>query len=183
MQVATLSKQLLGFVDKAPLAMRDSDVGEVVNRAITLLGEKLKGVTIEKDYRHTGPVPCSPPFLCQVFVNLLDNAAQAVGPGGWIRISTETAARELVVVVADSGKGIDPTIQARLFEPFVSTKKQAHGTGLGLFTSRQVMDRHGGTIAYVAPASFRVALPLAAPPSGTRAPRSEGAFATLPETR
>lgn len=101
--------------------------------------------------------------LRQVFLNLIDNAVHAAGGQGqvWVRATANEAHVE--VTVEDSGKGIDPAIRARLFEPLVTTK--AKGIGLGLALVKRIVERHGGTIAY-APlekgARFVVRLPRAA---------------------
>ncbi|MGE5049482.1 MAG: protoglobin domain-containing protein, partial [Deltaproteobacteria bacterium] len=101
--------------------------------------------------------------LRQVFVNLIDNAVHAAGGQGqvWVRACATEAHVE--VTVEDSGKGIDPAIRARLFEPLITTK--AKGIGLGLALVKRIVERHGGTIEY-APlekgARFVVRLPRAA---------------------
>jgi two-component system, NtrC family, sensor histidine kinase HydH len=88
-----------------------------------------------------------PVQLRQVFVNLLENAVQAVGDGGGeVRLQARREGREVVVAVEDSGPGLDPAIRARIFEPLMTTK--ARGLGLGLSLVRRILERHGGSIAY-----------------------------------
>jgi signal transduction histidine kinase len=101
--------------------------------------------------------------LRQVFVNLIDNAVHAAGAQGEVWVRASAGHSEVEVTVEDSGKGIDPAIRARLFEPLITTK--AKGIGLGLALVKRIVERHGGSIAY-APlekgARFVVRLPRAA---------------------
>ncbi|WP_434300907.1 sensor histidine kinase [Corallococcus exiguus] len=113
--------------------------------------------------------------LRQVFVNLLQNAVQALGEREgevWLTADVpEAGVRRIRLVLEDSGPGLDPSIRARVFEPLMTTK--ARGLGLGLALVRRILERHGGGIAY-APAEagagpggarFVVELPLTLEPS------------------
>jgi two-component system, NtrC family, sensor histidine kinase HydH len=101
--------------------------------------------------------------LRQVFVNLIDNAVHAAGGQGQVWVRAKASEAHVEVTVEDTGKGIDPAIRSRLFEPLITTK--AKGIGLGLALVKRIVERHGGTIAY-APlekgARFVVRLPRAA---------------------
>lgn len=103
--------------------------------------------------------------LRQALVNLVDNAVHAVGEAGEVRVSGEVRGNELVLVVEDTGPGVDPAIRKRLFEPLITTK--AKGIGLGLALVRRIVERHGGVVAHEAPpaggARFVVRLPLGGP--------------------
>jgi len=109
--------------------------------------------------------------LNQVFLNLLKNAGEALGPaGGRIDVSLTRHAGELVVEVSDDGMGIRPDHLNRLFEPFFTTKDTGEGTGLGLSISRRIVAAHGGRIE-VASASgegtrFSVHLPISREAAG-----------------
>jgi len=87
----------------------------------------------------------------QVILNLLVNAAQAIPPGdadnNEIRISAEASRNEVVVTIADTGKGIEPDVLPHIFEPFVTTKKAGRGTGLGLYLCQNIMRSLGGEIS------------------------------------
>ncbi|HUJ28999.1 MAG TPA: protoglobin domain-containing protein [Myxococcales bacterium] len=87
-----------------------------------------------------------PSQLRQVFVNLLQNAQQAAGPGGAVTIDTEATETQVAVGVADTGPGVDASVRARLFEPLVTTRQK--GIGLGLALVKRIVERHGGTVAY-----------------------------------
>lgn len=83
--------------------------------------------------------------LVQVFFNLVLNAIDATGKGGKVVITASCDAGKLIATVTDDGHGIDPAHRERLFRPYFTTKK--HGTGLGLFVTRKLVDAHGGTVA------------------------------------
>ncbi len=124
--------------------------------------------------------------LVQVLVNLVKNALEATRPkdgksGGHVRVEVEPAGPEAVrFVVRDDGPGVDPTMIARLFEPYATTKQG--GTGLGLAIAQRIAVEHGGAIAYArAPqggAVFRVILPRRGPqeppPPDKMTPRPRG---------
>jgi len=106
--------------------------------------------------------------LLQVFVNLITNAAQALrAEGGTVTLSLQSLGDEVVVRVADDGKGMPPEVQARVFEPFFSTKEGGRGVGLGLSIVQGIVARHGGTIDVASEpgrgTTFTVRLPLRAP--------------------
>jgi signal transduction histidine kinase len=100
-----------------------------------------------------------------VYLNLLLNAADAVSPGGHIRIELAPRDGRAVATIADDGPGIDPDHQRRLFEPFFTTKPAGEGTGLGLFMCKKIIEEHGGEIRCESEpgkgTTFRVSLPLA----------------------
>jgi signal transduction histidine kinase len=84
--------------------------------------------------------------LVQVFLNLILNAIDATGKGGHISIVAGRCEDGLEATVCDDGAGIAPEHQARLFQPYFTTKK--HGTGLGLFVTRKLLSEHGATIEF-----------------------------------
>jgi two-component system, NtrC family, sensor kinase len=75
---------------------------------------------------------------------VIANAIQAMPDGGELRIEFHQVGDRLVITFKDSGAGIDPDVARRVFEPFFTTKRE--GIGLGLFFSRAIVERHGGTI-------------------------------------
>jgi two-component system, NtrC family, sensor kinase len=101
--------------------------------------------------------------LMQVLLNLVMNAADAVGAGGKVRVAASPKAGGVLLVVEDDGPGVDPRVQQQLFEPFVTTKDVGKGTGLGLAVCRGLVEAAGGNISldanYAAGARFVVELP------------------------
>jgi signal transduction histidine kinase len=79
------------------------------------------------------------------FVNVVANATQAMPEGGKLRVEFARNDGHLTVRFADTGPGIDPEIAAHVFEPFYTTKRE--GIGLGLFFSKAIVEKHGGTIS------------------------------------
>jgi len=104
--------------------------------------------------------------LMQVILNLVLNAADAVGAGGNIRIAAARHAGGVRLLVEDDGPGVDARVKAQLFEPFVTTKEVGKGTGLGLAVCRGLVEAAGGSIAldteYGRGARFIVDLPTQA---------------------
>ena len=104
------------------------------------------------------------PRMERAFLNLLQNAVQAMPSGGNVTVRSEIRAGEVLVSVTDTGPGIRPELRSRLFQPFVTGKK--NGLGLGLALSRQTILDHGGDIwvDFDGPgARFWLRIPLSSP--------------------
>jgi signal transduction histidine kinase len=135
------------------------DVTEGLESTLVMLGHKLREgkVTVARDYGAAVPrIDAYAGELNQVWTNLIDNAVDAMPDGGTLRVSTRPAAADdqsdsragVIVEIADTGQGMPPTVAARAFEAFYSTKEVGKGTGLGLDIARRiVVERHGGSIA------------------------------------
>ena len=82
--------------------------------------------------------------LLKVLTNVVENARQAMGDRGTVRLEARSEGARVRIDVLDEGPGIDPDVQDRLFEPYFSTKST--GTGLGLVICRSLMEKMGGTI-------------------------------------
>ncbi|OEZ99956.1 sensor histidine kinase [Duganella sp. HH101] len=126
---------------------------------------------IVRDYGTLPPVYCLPSQLNQVVMNLVVNAAHALGPGrGRITLRTGAGDDAVWFSVSDTGSGIAPDHLERLFEPFFTTKPAGHGTGLGLALVRDIVHKHGGRIEVSSElgrgTSFRVVLPQRRDASG-----------------
>ncbi len=122
------------------------------------------------DLEPVPPVNASEAQLGQVFLNLLVNAAQAIGSGdpehNEIRINTHASRPdEVVIAISDTGHGIPDAVRQRLFTPFYTTKPEGAGTGLGLSICKRIVTRFGGTISLDSTVgkgtTFRVTLPAA----------------------
>ena len=127
-----------------------------------------RGIKVERRYRPAKEVFCHAGEVQQVITNLIGNALDAVSRHGRlivaVRPARDRASREgVAVTVADNGCGIDPAIFDRLFQPFVTTKDEA-GTGLGLWVSKGILEKHQAQIAVRSKAGrgtvFRLFLPL-----------------------
>jgi signal transduction histidine kinase len=133
------------------------DLHRGLDESLDLLRHRLKqGIVVERAYGAVGPVRGHAGQLQQIFMNLLTNAAQALGdrddaaapdrPGGTIRIATSREGAEVVVRIADDGPGIPDEVLPRIFDPFFTTKDVGEGAGLGLSIVHGIVERHGGSI-------------------------------------
>jgi signal transduction histidine kinase len=149
-------------LDRAELQRVDVSGG--VDSTLTMLGAKLHGIKVVRDYASDLPeIEVYAAELNQVWTNLIDNAIDAMEGEGTLHIAARRDGDELVVEITDSGPGIDPAVLHKVFEPFFTTKDVGKGTGLGLDISRRVIDRHEGDIEFESrPGSTtaRVCLPI-----------------------
>jgi signal transduction histidine kinase len=129
-------------------AMQRVDVTEGLDSTLTMLGHKLDGITVVRDYGPGLPaVEAYPGELNQVWTNLIDNAVDAMDGAGTLRLTTRADGDGVAVEVADTGPGMPPEVAARAFEPFFTTKEVGSGTGLGLDIARRIVEeRHAGAI-------------------------------------
>jgi signal transduction histidine kinase len=126
-----------------------TDVREGLESTLTILGHKLKGVTVARNYEEgLSKIWAHAGELNQVWINLLDNATDAVAGRGHIGVRAYREGDGVAVEVSDDGAGIPREIQARVFEPFFTTKQIGEGTGLGLDIVRRVVEAHGGEVAF-----------------------------------
>lgn len=151
-RVAQITVQTLRFHRQSsrPVPTRTSELIETV---LALFDSRIRrqGISIERRFREASPIFAYEGEVRQVIVNLLGNAIDAMPGGGciWLRTSEtrnwETGTTGLALTICDSGSGMEEETIARLFEPFYSTKGIT-GTGLGLWVSKEIVDRHHGRI-------------------------------------
>jgi signal transduction histidine kinase len=123
------------------------NVNDGLNSTLLLAKHLLKRVTIDKQFGQIAAIVCSPSQINQVFLNLITNAAQAMGDRpGKITLVTRNDGDGVTVEVADNGGGIAPGVLPKIFDPFFSTKEIGKGTGLGLSISYKIVQQHGGRI-------------------------------------
>ncbi len=137
------------YMDQAPL--QEINVHEGLESTLTILSHRLKNIEVVRKYDSTlPPINAYGSELNQVWTNLLDNAADALGEQGQIVLSTRRENEFVVVEVADNGPGIPEEIQGRIFEPFFTTKGVGRGTGLGLdIAYRVVVGHHKGDLQVI----------------------------------
>lgn len=149
-RVAHITRQTLGFYRESG-ALDLVDISEVVESVLKLFENKLQGkrIRLEK-WLERCEVHGRTGELRQLVSNLISNGIDAVAPGGVLRLEAACITTEngpaIQVTVEDDGPGIDPGDLERIFEPLFTTKKDV-GTGLGLWVSKQIAERHGGTIS------------------------------------
>jgi len=152
------------FMDQAPV--QNVDVVKSLETTLTILNHKLKrGVQVQRDYQPTPLLVNSfGSELNQVWTNLIDNAIDAMGGKGDLRVRTFRDDGCVVVEIADNGPGISPEIKSHIFEPFFTTKGVGEGTGLGLDTVQRIVKKHRGNVqvdSKPGDTRFQVWLPLA----------------------
>ena len=133
-----------------------ADVHEVIDSALMLLQNKIKTrIRLHKNYGQIPQIYCLPGKLNQVFMNLFNNAIQAIesadhgeteGELGDIYVHTTLVDGRVKIQIRDNGIGIPPQLQKRIFEPFFTTKRVGEGTGLGLSISYGIIQQHKGII-------------------------------------
>jgi signal transduction histidine kinase len=146
------------------------DIHEGIDSALLLLSEKLRtsGVILRREYAPQSlHVEAYENELHQVWINLIDNAIDALGRAGTIQICTSQKQDMVTVAIIDNGPGIPSNIQARIFEPFFTTKEVGKGTGLGLdIAYRIIVNLHHGELRCQSEAGrtcFEIRLPLRQP--------------------
>jgi PAS domain S-box-containing protein len=176
-RVGKMLRQLIDFSREEGGAKETVVVEEVIDGTLSMLDYMLTGknITVERVYQsETVHVRADPGLLEQVFTNLIVNAADAMAEGGKLTVTTRlmrgessTDQRYLEIVFEDTGGGIAGQDLDRIFEPFYTTKERGKGTGLGLFVSYGIIEKHGGTIDVASELGvgtcFTIRLPLAEP--------------------
>jgi len=145
------------------------NLNEGLDSTLLLARHELKPHSVKRNFGDIPSITCSPSQINQVFLNLINNAAQAISPGpGLITITTRREGDQHVAVeVADNGNGIPPEVLPRIFDPFFTTKDVGKGTGLGLSIVYKIVEQHGGRIGVASNPGigtrFTVVLPLTPP--------------------
>ena len=153
--------------------LQPRDANQIVREALVLTEHTLsrfRGVEVATALaERLPPVLADSTEIQQVVINLLTNAADAMGEGGTIRLATRAAGSDVEIAVADTGPGIPDEVRARIFDPFFTTKEPGQGTGLGLAICHGIVERHRGKITVESRegegTEFRVLLPAARPGS------------------
>ncbi len=171
-RIRQIVQSLRNFSRLDEAAIKEVDLHEGLESTLMILQHRLKGklgkpnIEVYKDYGNLPKVECYPSLLNQVFMNLLNNALDALEnkePPQLITIKTraftvdnsqlettedsEGVKNYVRISIIDNGRGIEETVQKRLFEPFFTTKPVGKGTGLGLSVSYQiVVEKHSGRL-------------------------------------
>jgi signal transduction histidine kinase len=142
-----------------------------VETAVQLLAHRFtRQVKVERELGAVPDIECRGEEIVQVLVNLIGNAVDEVEQvgGGRVRVRTAAAGDQVLITVADTGRGLPKRVRDNLFAPFISSKPAGRGTGLGLSICKSIVDAHGGTISVeTAPdhgTVFTIALPRVSPP-------------------
>ncbi len=148
-RASRITHQLLGVVGKSESTVSEVDLNELAEEAIRLITHETKNRDIEIIRRmepSLGSIQSDPYQLRQVFLNLLTNAVHAIKSTGTITIAIKDAGDSRMIAISDTGGGIPRENLDKIFEPFFSTKPPGEGTGLGLFVTRGIIEKLGGSI-------------------------------------
>jgi signal transduction histidine kinase len=151
------------FMDQG--SQQEVDIHEGLNNTLLILHHRLKhGVQVTREYDRSLPRICAyGSGLNQVWTNLIENAIDAMGEKGQLRIRTSRTGDWAQVEVIDDGPGITPEVKNHLFEPFFTTKGVGEGTGLGLDTVNRIVRQHRGQVRVESrkgETNFQVSLPI-----------------------
>jgi two-component system NtrC family sensor kinase len=161
-------RNLLDFARKEEYHLSLTNVNETIKRAFELIHHEMLARGVMADFKPEPDLPmilASQDHLQTVWLNLLLNAIDSIDrTPGKITVTTQRVGDELVIVIADNGKGIPAGRLTRIFDPFYTTKAPGRGTGLGLSVSHRIIKQHGGFIRVEsqvgAGSTFTVILPL-----------------------
>ena len=163
---------LLNFARPAEPQLEALFVEKVIDRALAVSAGELerRGIQVLRSTDAAPEIVADSRLLVQMLLDLVTNAAEALGEGGCIELRVDSDASSVLLEVADSGPGVPAADAERIFEPFYTTK--ATGTGLGLAMTARIAQTHGGQVRVLpgrgagpggAGACFRVELPLEGP--------------------
>jgi signal transduction histidine kinase len=182
-QIADLVSSLKDFsrVDRSRTDVFDLNAG--IESAIKICNNQLKNrVEVIREFGSLPEIECSPSQINQVFLNLINNAGQAIQGEGHITIRTATEKGGVVVKVTDTGIGMSEAVKKRIFEPFFTTKPVGQGTGLGLSIVFRIIEEHHGRIEVESTpgkgTTFSVHLPLLQPRSAESEASNEAGATT-----
>ncbi|MBD2346027.1 sensor histidine kinase [Anabaena subtropica] len=164
-----LSLRNFSRLDEADI--KEVDIHEGIDNTLLILNHRLKlGIELIKNYGHLPMIECYPAQLNQVFMNIINNAIDALldhsnnQTSKSLFISTRVEQDYIKVSICDNGPGIPKEIRQKLFDPFFTTKPVGKGTGLGLSISYQIMEKHKGKIELFSELSqgteFLITLPI-----------------------
>jgi two-component system NtrC family sensor kinase len=150
-RAGTITHRLLGFSRKMNDQQEKVNINDTIEETVTLVEKEAEynNIAIIRELDAALPKTMTDgPQLQQVFLNLINNAIDAIGQQGEIVISTEVAGNgNLVIDFSDTGPGIPPENLEHLFDPFFTTKDVGKGTGLGLYISYDIIKKLGGTLS------------------------------------
>ncbi len=150
-------------VDEAEVT--EGDINKAIESTIKIIWNELKyKCTLEKEYGELPLLRCYLSQLNQVFMNLLVNASQAIEHQGKINIKTLLEENNIIIEISDNGSGIPSENLEKLFDPFFTTKPVGVGTGLGLYISYGIVQKHHGTLEVKSElgkgTTFKICLPI-----------------------
>jgi AhpD family alkylhydroperoxidase len=177
-RITKIVGSLKAFAHLDEATYQKADLHEGLENTLTLLEHDFKDkIEVVREYGEIPEVTCNPAEVNQVFMNLLQNAAEAVKDKGTIVIRTFEEEGNVHVCVSDTGIGITPRQRERLFDPAFTKKRSRMKAGLGLFTSANIVQKHNGQIQVESEvgkgSAFTVILPVKSVPSEAAGPTQQ----------
>lgn len=146
-RIEEIVKSLKGFARPSDNIKQDFQLNDCITNTLKLVINEIKyKAELELSLAPLPEIPGYPGEICQVVLNLLVNASQAIETKGLIGITTFAEANQLVLIISDNGCGIEEQHVNKLFDPFFTTKDVDQGTGLGLSITHSIIKKHQGTI-------------------------------------
>jgi signal transduction histidine kinase len=181
-RVAAIVRSMKEFAHPDRKEMVQTDLNQAIASTLVIASNEYKYVAeVETSFGEIPPVNCYAGEINQVVLNLIVNAAHAIGDvvkgtpaKGRIRVSTRMLDDQVEIAIADSGKGIPVDVRSRIFDPFFTTKEVGKGTGQGLAIARTVIvEKHKGTLHFETEVglgtTFFIRLPVNGPAAHTAA--------------
>jgi signal transduction histidine kinase len=155
LRARAIVRDLLGYARQTDTAMEQTRVNDALEAILPLIRRRAEAQNVRIAARldpHVPPILADVNQLKQVFINILNNAIDAMPTGGQVEVSTRQttgngSGPQVEITFQDTGVGIPPDKLDRIFDPFFTTKEDGKGTGLGLPISKRIVERHGGSIA------------------------------------
>jgi signal transduction histidine kinase len=181
-RVADIVRSMREFAHPDRKEMVQADLNQAIASTLVIASNEYKYVAeVETSFGEIPPVSCYAGEINQVVLNLIVNAAHAIGDQvagtpekGLIRVSTRVVGDQVEIAIADTGKGIPVEVRSRIFDPFFTTKEVGKGTGQGLAIARTVVvEKHKGTLHFETEVgrgtAFFIRLPVNRPETQTAA--------------
>jgi two-component system NtrC family sensor kinase len=162
-----ITHRLLGFARRMDVVLEEIELNELIQEVLNFLEKEAMYNRIRMELHFQKDLPtiyCDKGQLQQIFLNIINNAIDAIGKDGLIEIGTSLQGGDVLVRIKDSGPGIPPNILKHIFDPFFTTKAPGKGTGLGLSITYGLVKKLGGEITVSSEvgkgATFAIRLPL-----------------------
>jgi signal transduction histidine kinase len=171
-RVATIVRSMKEFAHPDRKEKTSVDLNRSIESTLVIAANEYKYVAdLETEFGDLPPVLCHAGEINQVVLNIVVNAAHAIGDSvgrsgerGTLRVSTAREGEFAVIAVQDDGGGIPEEARDKIFEPFFTTKEVGRGTGQGLAIARSVVNKHGGTLTFDSTVgkgtTFHIRLPI-----------------------
>jgi signal transduction histidine kinase len=145
-RASIIAKELLQFSRERETELIPVNINKTIAGALTLLSHPLKNISVHHNMSEAPEIMGDPRKLEQVFINILNNAVEAIRGEGSISINTMHDDGLVTIEITDTGQGIGEEVLSRVFDPFFTTKEVGAGTGLGLSICYGIISQHNGAI-------------------------------------